>query len=268
MPTLEPVAPGTTPSLGDADARLPETPPKDKLRDELEKLGPRLDDLQTRMFADGKRGLLVVLQARDAGGKDGVVRHVFGLFNPQGLAIRSFGVPTPVELSHDYLWRAHGAMGPRGLITVFNRSHYEDVLVVRVHELVPKAVWQKRYAQINAFESMLVDNGYAILKFFLHVSRDEQRERLEARLDDETKNWKFRAGDLEERARWDDYTAAYGDMLSRCSTPDAPWFVVPADSKPMRDLLIAQTVARSLDSMELTYPPADPAVLAFRGKVK
>jgi PPK2 family polyphosphate:nucleotide phosphotransferase len=268
MPTLEPVVPGTTPPLGDADARLPDTPPKEKLRDRLAELGPRLDELQTTMFADGKRGLIVVLQARDAGGKDGVVRHVFGLFNPQALAIRSFGVPTPPELSHDFLWRVHGAVGPRGMITVFNRSHYEDVLVVRVHGLVPEPVWRARYGQINAFEAMLAENGYRVLKFFLHVSRDEQRERLEARLDDPAKNWKFRAGDLEERARWDEYTAAYGDMLARCSTPAAPWYVVPADSKPLRDLLIAETIAKTLEEMKLVYPAADPAVLAWKGKVK
>ena len=268
MPILEPVAPGTTPPLADADARVPDTPSKEKLRARLDELGPRLDELQTRLFADGKRGLIVVLQARDAGGKDGVVRHVFGLFNPQGLAIRSFGVPTAVELSHDFLWRVHGAVGPRGMITVFNRSHYEDVLVVRVHGLVPEPVWRARYAEINAFEAMLVENGYAILKFFLHVSRDEQRERLEARLDDPAKNWKFRAGDLDERARWDDYTAAYGDMLARCSTPDAPWYVVPADSKPMRDLLIADTMLRTLDQMKLAWPPAHPDVLAWKDRVK
>lgn len=268
MPALQPVPPGTTPSLGDGEARVDGAPSKDELRDALAELGPRLDELQTTMFAAGKRGLIVVLQARDAGGKDGVVRHVFGLFNPQGLAIRSFGVPTPAELAHDYLWRVHAAVGPRGLITVFNRSHYEDVLVVRVHGLVPEAAWRKRYDQINAFEAMLVDNGYAVLKFFLHVSREEQRQRLEARLDDATKNWKFRAGDLEERARWDDYTTAYGEMLARCSAPAAPWYVVPADHKPLRDLLIAQTIRQTLEGMGLAYPVADPSVLAWKGKVK
>jgi PPK2 family polyphosphate:nucleotide phosphotransferase len=268
MPSLRPVAPGSVPSLDDADARLPDTPPKDELREQLAALGDELDDLQTRLFASARRGLIVVLQARDAGGKDGVVRHVFGLFNPQGLAIRSFGVPTPLELNHDYLWRVHSAVGPRGMITVFNRSHYEDVLVVRVHELVPEAVWRTRYDQINGFEAMLAANGYAILKFFLHVSRKEQRERLEARLDDPAKNWQFRAGDLDERARWDDYTKAYQDMLARCSTERAPWFVVPADSKPMRDLLIARTIRDTLAEMKLEYPPADPSVLAWKGKVQ
>ena len=151
MPTLTPVAPGSAPSLDDAEARLPDAPTKNHLHEKLAALAPALDRLQTAMYAEGKRGLLVVLQARDAGGKDGVVRHVFGLFNPQGLAIRSFGVPTPSELGHDYLWRVHAAMGPRGLITVFNRSQYEDVLVVRVHGLVPEPVWRKRYDQINAF---------------------------------------------------------------------------------------------------------------------
>ncbi len=267
MPSLRPVAPGFVPPLDDADARLPDTPPKRELRERLAALGDELDELQAKLFASARRGLIVVLQARDAGGKDGVVRHVFGLFNPQGLAIRSFGVPTPVELSHDYLWRVHSAVGARGMITVFNRSHYEDVLVVRVHGLVPEAAWRARYDQINCFEAMLAANGYAIVKFFLHVSRAEQRERLEARLDDPAKNWKFRAGDLEERAKWDDYTKAYQDMLSRCSTEAAPWFVVPADSKPMRDLLIAETIRDTLDGMQLEYPPADPAVLQWKGKV-
>ena len=268
MPTLTPVAPGTAPSLEDADARLPDTPPKNHLHEQLAELAPALDRLQTAMYAEGKRGLLVVLQARDAGGKDGVVRHVFGLFNPQGLVIRSFGVPTPAELAHDYLWRVHSSVGPRGFITVFNRSHYEDVLVVRVHGLVPEPVWRKRYDQINAFERTLVENGYGILKFFLHVSRDEQRERFEDRLKDPEKSWKFRVGDLEERARWDEYTAAYRDMLARCSTPEAPWFVVPADSKPMRDLLIAGTIQQTLEGMGLRYPPTDPSVLAWKGKVR
>lgn len=268
MPTLTPVSPGSAPSLDDASARLTDAPSKNHLHEQLAALAPALDRLQTAMYADGKRGLIVVLQARDAGGKDGVVRHVFGLFNPQGLAIRSFGVPTPAELSHDYLWRAHAAVGPRGLITVFNRSHYEDVLVVRVHGLVPEPVWQKRYDQINAFERMLVENGYGVLKFFLHVSRDEQRERFEDRLKDPEKSWKFRVGDLEERARWDDYTAAYRDMLARCSTPEAPWFVVPADSKPMRDLLIGHTLLSTLDGMGLRFPETDPSVLAWKGKVR
>ena len=268
MPTLTPIAPGTAPSLHDAEARLPDAPSKNHLHEKLAALAPALDRLQTAMYADGKRGLLVVLQARDAGGKDGVVRNVFGLFNPQGLAIRSFGVPTPSELAHDYLWRVHSAMGSRGLITVFNRSHYEDVLVVRVHGMVPEPVWRKRYDQINAFERMLVENGYGVLKFFLHVSRDEQRERFEDRLKDPEKSWKFREGDLEERARWDEYTAAYRDMLARCSTPEAPWFVVPADSKPMRDLLIAETLLRTLDGMGLKYPETPASVLAWKGKVR
>ncbi len=268
MADLKPVPPGAVPCLTDADASVADAPSKGDLNDRLAKqLGPRLAELQSALYADGSRGLLVVLQARDAGGKDGVVRHVFGEVNPQGLAIRSFGVPTPPELAHDYLWRAHGAMGPRGTITVFNRSYYEDVLVVRVHGLVPETVWSRRYAQINAFEQMLVESGYAVLKFFLHVSREEQRKRLEARLDDPEKNWKFRVGDLEERKRWDEYTAAYGDMLARCSTPVAPWFLVPADSKALRDVLIAETIVRTLEGMGLRYPQADPAVLAWRGKI-
>lgn len=267
MKSLEPLAPGSAPELTEAEAVIDSAPAKDELRERLAALGKRLDALQTMLYADGKRGVVAVLQARDAGGKDGTIRNVFGLVNPQGLAIRSFGVPSAQELSHDYLWRVHNAVGPRGSISVFNRSHYEDVLVVRVHELVPEQVWKQRYDQINAFERMLTENGYAVLKFFLHVSKDEQKRRLEKRLDNPEKNWKFKAGDLGERKRWDDYTAAYRDALAHCSTKDAPWFVVPADVKRVRDVLIADTLVRTLEGMKLAFPPADPEALAWRGRI-
>ncbi len=267
MEHLRPVPPGTELALNDDDASLAGAPSKAELQARLAELGDRLAALETALYADGSRGLLVVLQGRDTCGKDGTVRHVFGLVNPQGLAIRSFDVPTPLELRHDYLWRVHSALGPRGMITLFNRSHYEDVLVVRVHNLVPEEQWRRRYHEINTFEQMLAANGYVILKFFLHISREEQRKRLEARLDDPEKNWKFRVGDLDERARWDDYTAAYRDVLARCSTAEAPWYVVPADHKPLRNVLIAETVIETLEGMDLRFPAADPETLARRGRI-
>lgn len=267
MKQLDPVPPGAVLALDDTDASVTDRPSKDESRARLATLADRFRTAQTALYANGSRGLLVVLQGRDACGKDGTVSHVFGLVNPQGLAVRSFGAPEPHELRHDYLWRVHGALGPRGAISVFNRSHYEDVLVVRVRALVEEAVWRRRYDQINAFERMLSENGYVILKFFLHVSRPEQAKRLEERLDDPEKNWKFRLGDLDDRARWDDYTLAYRDMLARCSTPEAPWFVVPADSKHFRDLLILDTVVRTLEDLHLELPVAAPEVLARRGTI-
>ena len=252
---LEPVAHGQTVRLTDATTGPPPgAPPKGKARDELATLTERLDELQHALFAEGKRALLIVLQGRDTGGKDGVIRHVFGPLDAQGVTVTGFKVPTPLELRHDYLWRVHQAVPPRGMIGVFNRSHYEDVLVVRVHELVPEAVWRPRYEQINAFEHLLVTNGVTILKFFLHISRDEQRERLLARLDDPTKYWKFSAGDLGERERWDAYTAAYEEALTRTSTPEAPWYVVPADKKYLRDILVARVIVETLERLDPKYP--------------
>ncbi|MBA2628305.1 MAG: polyphosphate kinase 2 family protein [Gemmatimonadales bacterium] len=264
---LDPVPPGVELALDDADASVPDRPSKDRLRERFDELATRFQAVQPALYADGSRGMLVVLQGRDASGKDGVVSKVFGLINPQGFTTRSFGVPEPHELRHDYLWRVHNAVGPRGSITVFNRSHYEDVLVVRVRQLVQEAVWARRFDQINAFERMLTDNGYAVLKFFLHVSRAEQGKRLEERLDDPEKNWKFRLGDLDDRARWDDFTLAYRDAIARCSTVDAPWFVVPADEKRYRDVLVLDTVVRTLEEMHLTFPGASAEVLARRGTI-
>ena len=211
--------------------------------------------------------MLVVLQGRDACGKDGTVRRVFGRLNPASCTVSSFKRPAPLELRHDYLWRVHQLIPPRGTIGIFNRSHYEDVLVVRVHALQPESVWKKRYQQINDFERMLTEEGVVIRKFFLHVSRDEQRQRLEERLADPAKNWKFEPGDLAERARWDDYTAAYQEMLQRCSTRHAPWFIVPADQNKARDYAVAEVVLSTLEEMAPRYPKADPAVLTFRGKI-
>ena len=219
----------------------------------------RLTDLQERLWAENRRRILVVLQGIDTAGKGGTVEHVMGAFNPQGCHVHGFKVPTPDELAHDYLWRVHARVPRSGEITIFDRSHYEQVLVVRVAGLEPKARWRKHYDEINAFERLLTDEGTTILKFFLLIDRDEQRERLQARVDDPTKRWKFRMSDLDTRAQWDDYLAAYDDMLERCSTEDAPWFVVPSNRKWFRNLAVAQILADALDQLKPAFPePAEP----------
>jgi PPK2 family polyphosphate:nucleotide phosphotransferase len=258
--TLTPVAPGEAPALGHKAARLEDRPPKAVVQAATDALLTRLSALQDAFHADRRKALLLVLQGRDASGKDGVIRTVCGAFNPGGVQVASFGPPTERELAHDYLWRVHQVMPPRGVIGVFNRSHYEDVLVVRVRGLAPEARWRQRYAQINAFEQMLSENDVIIRKCFLHVSRDEQQVRLQERLDDPTKNWKFRLGDLDDRARWDDYTAAYQDALAQCSTAWAPWYVVPSDSKTVRNYLIAKLLVETIEALAPTYPPMDSAV--------
>lgn len=218
------------------------------------KLNKRLEALQELLYAEGKHKVLIVLQAMDTGGKDGVIRHVFDGVNPQGVKVASFKRPTPEELAHDYLWRVHKVTPATGEIVIFNRSHYEDVLVVRVHNLVPSDVWSRRYDQINAFERQLAEEGTTILKFFLHIDKDEQKERLQARLDDPEKRWKFAKGDLAERARWDDYQAAYEALLSRTSTPYAPWYIIPANRKWYRNLLISQVLVDALEGLQMRYP--------------
>lgn len=217
-------------------------------------LNKRLEELQELLYAEGSRRLLVVLQATDTGGKDGTIRHVFDGTNPQGVKVASFKKPTPKELAHDYLWRVHAHTPGDGEITIFNRSHYEDVLVVRVHDLVPEAVWGKRYDQINNFERMLAEEGTTILKFFLHISKEEQKERLQARLDDPTKHWKFARGDLAERKSWDSYQQAFEAMLAKTSTPWAPWYVVPANRKWYRNLVISSILVDTLEGFEMSYP--------------
>jgi PPK2 family polyphosphate:nucleotide phosphotransferase len=262
---LLPVTPGAPVRLRDADARVSgDKADKQDLLHEVQQLTSRIDELQSALFAEGQRALLVVLQGRDTAGKDGVIRNVFGPLNPQGVLLSGFKVPSALELSHDFLWRVHQAVPPKGAIGVFNRSHYEDVLVVRVHQLVPESVWRPRYEQINAFERILTENGVTVLKFFLHISRDEQRERLLARLDDPAKYWKFAAGDLAERDRWDDYTRAYEEALARTSTEWAPWYIVPADRKPRRDVLVAGVVASALERLDPRYPGPPEGLEAFR----
>lgn len=220
----------------------------------LAKLNEKLQELQELLYAEGKHKVLVVLQAMDTGGKDGAIRRVFDGVNPQGVKVASFKVPTPEEVAHDFLWRVHKVVPANGELVVFNRSHYEDVLVVRVHNYVPKEVWSKRYEQINAFEKMLAENGTTILKFFLHISKDEQKERLQARLDDPTKHWKFSVGDLGERKRWDEYQSAYEDALNKTSTEHAPWYVVPANRKWYRDLVISTVLVDVLKGLKMKFP--------------
>ncbi|HEY8198740.1 MAG TPA: polyphosphate kinase 2 family protein [Candidatus Limnocylindrales bacterium] len=225
--------------------------------EELARGVDRLTDLQERLWANGGHAVLVILQGIDTAGKDGTIRHVMGAFNPQGCDVVGFKVPTPEELAHDFLWRAHRAVPPKGSIAIFNRSHYEDVLVVRVHELVPASVWRQRYGQINEFEQLLSETGTTIVKFFLLIDQDEQKERLQARLDDPTKRWKFSSADLGERKRWDDYMAAYEEMLERCSPTDAPWYVIPSNRKWFRNLAVADILADTLDDLHLPYPQAE-----------
>jgi PPK2 family polyphosphate:nucleotide phosphotransferase len=266
---LDPVAPGTTVSLTDAAAAPPpDAPSKDQARVRLERLGGRMEELQDALYAERTRALLVVLQGRDTSGKDGAIRRVFGRINPQGLELASFKAPTATELAHDFLWRVHQAVPAKGAVGVFNRSHYEDVLAVRVHRLVPEAVWRPRYELINQFEHLLTQTGTTVLKFFLHISRDEQRERLLARLEEPEKFWKFSAGDLGERRLWDAYTEAYEETLARTSTGEAPWYVVPADKKYLRDLLIAEVVTQTLERMGPKYPPAPEGLEAFRRELR
>lgn len=252
---LKPVSADDNLSLNDEDASPPKSLAKgDELKEKLNGLLERLTELQNVFYADGRHSMLIVLQGRDASGKDGVVRTVIGAGNPAGIRVHSFKAPTANELAHDYLWRIHQVTPEKGMMGIFNRSQYEDVLVVRVRELVPKAVWSKRYRQINDFERILAENGTVILKFFLHVSRDEQKARLRERVEDETKNWKFNAGDLEERELWDAYTDAYSDVLTKCSTKWAPWYVVPADRNKARNYLIAERIVETLEGLDLQYP--------------
>lgn len=221
---------------------------------ELRDLHEELFAFQGRLWAERRQSLLVVLQAMDAGGKDGVIRKVFTAFNPQGTVVTSFGVPTDEELAHDFLWRIHPHAPGAGRVAVFNRSHYEDVLVVRVAGLAPESVWRPRYEQINAFEATLAASGTTILKFMLHISRDEQRERFEARLADPEKRWKFRLGDLEVRASWGAYMDAYAEAMNTCSTAYAPWFVIPANYKWYRDLAVGRIIADAARRMDPTFP--------------
>ncbi len=217
-------------------------------------LAKNIDALQDRLYAEGSRALLIILQGTDTSGKDGTIRSVFNSTGPLGVSVHAFGPPSKLELEHDYLWRVHAACPRRGTIGIFNRSQYEDVLIAKVRGLASKEAIEQRYEQINAFERLLVENGTTVLKFMLHISKDEQKERLQARLDDPTKHWKFNPSDLEDRKHWDEYQEAYEIMLQRCSTPHAPWHVVPADRKWVRNAAIASIVKATLEAMDPQYP--------------
>jgi len=215
----------------------------------------RLAELQFLLYAESKHAVLIVLQALDAGGKDGTIRQVMTSLNPQGVLVTSFKVPTSEELKHDFLWRIHKHVPHLGEFGIFNRSHYEDVLVVRVHDLVPKSIWAARYDQINEFEKLLADSGVKIFKFFLHISKEEQKQRFEKRLRDPTRQWKLSEADFTERDYWGDYMQAYEDALTRCSTPWAPWYVIPADKKWFRNLAVSQILVEGLEELDMHFPP-------------
>jgi len=229
-------------------------------RERLAEMNERLEALQELLYAEGKHRLLVVLQAMDTAGKDSTIRHVFQGVDPLGVKVASFKAPTPYELARDYLWRVHHHVPGKGEITIFNRSHYEDVLVTRVNGWIDAAECRRRYRQIRDFERMLVETGTTILKFYLHISRDEQKERLEARRDDPTKQWKFHAGDLAVRAQWDAYRSAYEDALAATSTAHAPWYVVPANSKLARNLIVSELLIATLEGLKMRYPQAEPGI--------
>lgn len=240
--------------LSDHDPRETFGWEKDSAKAQLAKELAVLSDLQTRLFAAKRDALLVVLQAMDTGGKDGVVRSLFTGINPAGVNVNAFGIPSEQERSHDYLWRVHQRCPASGVIGIFNRSHYEDVLVVRVKQLVPRERWQKRYGEIVDFERMLTAEGTHIVKLFLHISKEEQRARLQDRVDNPDKHWKFRRGDLEDRALWDDFMRAYTDALAKTSTATAPWYVVPADRKWVRNLAVAQILRDVLERIDPRFP--------------
>jgi PPK2 family polyphosphate:nucleotide phosphotransferase len=226
-----------------------------KTKASLAKALERLDSLQYLLYAEHKRALLIVLQGVDTAGKDGTIRHVMSGVSPQGCRVTSFKVPSAEELSHDFLWRIHRAVPPHGDIGIFNRSHYEDVLAVRVHNLIPKEIWSQRYDQINEFESILHDNNTSVLKFLLHISKDEQKKRLQERIDDPDKHWKISELDFHERKYWDDYVAAYEEALTRCSTKTAPWYIIPSNKKWFRNLAVSHIVVETLEKLHMQFPP-------------
>ncbi|MEN6627053.1 MAG: PPK2 family polyphosphate kinase [Candidatus Sumerlaeia bacterium] len=262
---------------GNGSWKLDKHDPKDtdgcadkiEARKRLEGLRPEIIELQRRLYAGNTHGLLIVLQGLDAAGKDGTIRHVLSGVNPQGVHVSSFKVPSAVEAAHDYLWRIHHSAPARGRFNVFNRSHYEDVIAVRVHadKILPdwarerENLWDERYEQINNFEKLLNQNNIHIIKIFLNISHDEQRRRLQRRLDDPARNWKFSSSDLPERALWDQYQVAYEQAFKHTSTDFAPWYIIPSDKKWFRDLVIAELVVRALRELKLEYPKADATLL-------
>jgi len=260
------VKPGSKHRLEDSDANESFGWEKPAALAAFEENRKQLEDLQYKLYADARHALLVVLQATDGGGKDSTVRDVFTSMNPQGCIVTSFKAPTSDELKHDYLWRVHQHVPPLGVVGVFNRSHYEDVLVVRVENLVPEEVWKRRYAHINDFERLLTDCNVHVVKFFLQISKDEQKARLEERLSDPSKFWKFNADDLDKRKHWDAYQKAFEAMLARCSTDEAPWHVIPSDRKWFRNLAVSQVLVNTLEKLPLRFPEptVDPAKVRIR----
>ncbi len=261
------VKPGDKIRLKDLDPRFADKElDKESAKVAVRKLQLRMDDLQGQLYAEHKRSLLVVLQAPDAGGKDGVIRNVFGDLNAQSCRVTSFKQPSSEELAHDFLWRIEAQTPRRGEVAVFNRSHYEDVLIVRVHNLVPKEIWSRRYQQINDFERRLVANNTHILKFFLHISKEEQLERFKARLDDPSRRWKISESDYSEREYWNDYETAYEDAINKCTTDLAPWFVIPSDRKWFRDLAIAHIVVERMEGLGIKIPEPTVDIAEIRKK--
>ena len=261
------IPPETQVDLSDFDTHYQGEIEKKVGNAQLKKHRKTLRDLQELLYAERKQKVLIVLQGIDASGKDSTIRHVFGDVNPQGTHVTNFKVPTPKELAHDYLWRIHQHTPGSGEIVVFNRSHYEDVLVVRVNDFVPQSVWQKRYHHINEFERLLADEGTTILKFYLHISKQEQAERFLARLDRPYKRWKFNPKDLEERKKWGDYEDAFEDMLSKTSTSWAPWYVIPGDRKWYRSLVIASVIIDTLNNLNMQFPEEVPDIESYRNQL-
>jgi PPK2 family polyphosphate:nucleotide phosphotransferase len=249
------VAEGSKVNLGKIDAGFKDRhESREHALPEIEKYSQKLHDLQYLMYAEDKRSLLICLQGRDAAGKDGTINHVLSAMNPQGCTVTGFKVPSREEAAHDFLWRYHQHTPGKGQVAIFNRSHYEDVLVVRVHDLVPEKIWSKRYEYINDFEKMLHDNGNHILKFYLHIDPEEQLERFKQRIDDPARHWKISDGDYAERPFWDAYTAAFEDALGKCSTRHAPWFIIPSNHKWFRNLAISRIVAEALEALDMKFP--------------
>ena len=257
---------GNTVRLDKIDAGFKNKYDQTSAQVEIERYTKRLRELQYLLYAEGKRSLLIILQAMDAGGKDGTINHVFSSMNPQGARVYGFKVPSAEEASHDFLWRIHQAAPQRGQVAIFNRSHYEDVLVSRVHDLVPRKVWKKRFELINDFEKNLVESGTHILKFYLHISADEQLRRFKQRIDDPARHWKISESDYKEREHWDDYTKAFEDALGRCSTKHAPWFIIPANHKWFRNLAVSQIVVEALESLKMEFPASSVDIKEIKEK--
>ncbi len=251
------VTPGSKVDLGSRLSKEDGGLDKSRGRKEFKRLSKRMAELQELLYVTHHRGLLVILQAMDAAGKDSTIKSVFGPINPQGCRVHSFKAPSKLELSHDYLWRIHQKVPEKGYIGVFNRSHYEDLLVVRVKNLVDESIWRRRFEHINNFEQQLADEGMLIVKFYLHISKEYQGQRLQRRLDRPDKLWKFNPNDIAERARWAEYRQAYEDCLSRCSTDAAPWYVIPAERRWYRNLLIAHVIVSLLEGLKMRYPEPD-----------